>query len=331
MRTLIIVLVLTTLAVAAGLSFVLQAGAQEPPATLEYTCDPPHIPASTETLIRCRAVVTNTGGEVLTHLRLNFAPAASVPSPDLWYFFGGRLDGQPLKVDRGQLMYDLGTLASGEERALDLDVILRVSAPSGAVVSIFNASGKALAQELVVIEPDDVPAPVMSVDLQRNPDYPGRYSAVLTVRDPLRAVDTFTADIDLADGMSIPDKYRRLHPLLGEEIFGDKFHLDTLTLVHPVAPGEDVSTPFDIVLDDPCRGGTLAIVGYLHAPDGVVARPALVDDLPVWSSCSGAVTSLGQGGFGPPAEHLEPALTLAAMLAGVLGFATIGLAIFLVR
>jgi hypothetical protein len=43
------------------------------------------------------------------------------------------------------------------------------------------------------------------------------------------------------------------------------------------------------------------------------------------------VTSLGQGGFGPPAEQVEPALTLAAMLAGIVGFATIGLAIFLVR
>jgi hypothetical protein len=45
----------------------------------------------------------------------------------------------------------------------------------------------------------------------------------------------------------------------------------------------------------------------------------------------GGPSALPAGGFGPPAEQVEPALTLAAMLAGILGFATIGLAIFLVR
>jgi hypothetical protein len=45
----------------------------------------------------------------------------------------------------------------------------------------------------------------------------------------------------------------------------------------------------------------------------------------------GAGVGLPHTGLGPGAERVEPLLTLAAMLAGILGFATIGMAVFLVR
>jgi hypothetical protein len=46
---------------------------------------------------------------------------------------------------------------------------------------------------------------------------------------------------------------------------------------------------------------------------------------------SGPRVGLPQTGLGADAERVEPVLTLAAMVASILGFATIGLAIFIVR
>ncbi|MEX2227049.1 MAG: hypothetical protein WEB52_11440 [Dehalococcoidia bacterium] len=344
MRTLLIVLALAGTAVAAGASFVLQAGAQEQAATLEYTCDPPRAPSGVDTLLRCRAVATNTGSDPLRDVRFNFEPAANLPPPDRFYFFGGRLDGAPFDVDGGQIVYTIGDLAPGEERVLDLDVIVRVpQQPSGAVARLFlPGDGRELARQLVVIEPDDAPPPVtMRLQLSQNTDDPRRFQALLTANDAAREIDTFTADIALFDHMSIPDAYARVEPLLGEEVFGEKFHLTTLHNDPPSPAAVDVSIAFEVSLQEACQGGSLAIVGYIHAPTGEVSRPALLAELPVPDVCltpgvdaagePGAVMSLGQGGFGPPREQVEPLITLVAMLAAILGFAVVGVGIFVVR
>jgi hypothetical protein len=338
MRTLIIVVVLLFVAVAAGASFVVGGGAQQPGATLDYACDTTRIPANVDTLVRCRAVVTNTGQERLSDVRLQFEPAPGVPSPDRWYFFGARLDGAPFEVDRGQIVYDIGRAEPGERFTLDLDIILRVSAPSGAVVSLWLApDGTRLTQQLVVIEPDEAP-PSVTIDLQleQSLEDPHLYVGALQFSSEEYTIDSFTADIALSPGLSIPDGLARTEPLLGEEVFGGKFHLRLVTLDPPATPPATVGVPVEVYAGDPCQGGSLALVGYVHAPDGPVARPSLVTELPVDPDCfggdlPGGVTSLGQGGFAPEQQDVEAAVALIAMLAGILGFATVGLAIFVVR
>ena len=52
MRTLLIIVMLVGVAAIAAASFVLDGGAQQPGATLEYTCDPPRVPANVERPMR---------------------------------------------------------------------------------------------------------------------------------------------------------------------------------------------------------------------------------------------------------------------------------------
>jgi len=335
MRTLLIIVMLVGVAAIAAASFVLDGGAQQPGATLEYTCDPPRVPANVDTLVRCRAVAVAPTDTPLNNVRLSFELAPPVPPPARWYFFGARLglDGVPFEVDPGQTVYDLGEMAPGERTTLDLDIVLRVSAPSGALV-VLSAGEVRLAQELVVIEPDDAPPPVtIELQLAQNTTDLRRFQALLMVNDADRAIDTFTADIGLPAGMSIPDAYARQQPLLGEEVFGEKFHLTTVLNDPPSPAGADVSIGFEIVTDERCQAGTLALVGYIHAPTGEVARPALLTELPEDPECYSAdeVTSLGQGGFGPAQQDVEASVPLVAMLAGILGAAAVGVAIFVVR
>lgn len=335
MRTVIIVLVLAGVAVAAGASFVMRAGAQVPTATLSYDCQPLSVSPGVDAFVRCRAVATNTGSGPLAGVRLQFVPASNLPIPARYYFFGARLDGVPFDVEGGDIEYEIGTIAPGQQRTLDLDVIVRTTEPSGALARLYlSGDGAELAQQLVVIE-SSAPSPGATLDIQVRP-LPGdgrRYTALLTVTSSA-AFDEFTADIGTWEGITVPHAFWRDERMLGEDVFGtNKFHLALARFDPPNPPGAEASIAFEIDTAQPCSGGVLAAVGYLHAPDGQVARPALLAELPVPDACyaAGAVTSLGQGGSGPGQPRLESLASLAAMIAGIAGCAAIALGIYIVR
>jgi hypothetical protein len=338
MKTFLIVAVLVAVALAAASSFFVRAGAQQPRATLDAACDPAALPADTDGLVRCRFVAANTGREPLAGVRFAFVPTDAVPPPARYYFFAARLDGVVLDSGPADLDYPIGDIAPGQERVLEIDAIVRVIQPGGAMALLHTGAGGAnLAQELVLIDPGAPPGVSMRLQLSQNTEDPRRYQALLTVNDPAREIDTFTADIGATSPVTLPEAFVRQEPLLGEEVFGDKLHLLVVRNDTAAPAGSDVAIGFEILVDDPCRSATLAVVGYVHAPDGTIARPALLDELPIPSSCfePGAVTSLGQGGSGPDATAADPAMALIAVLvAGVtaaLGLVAIRRGIGLVR
>jgi hypothetical protein len=339
MRTLVIVLVLTGIALAAGASFIMRAGAQQPTATLSYACDPASVTPGVDTLRRCHARATNTGSVPLTGVRLTFAGANNVPIPARYYFFGARLDGVPFDVQGGDIDFPIGDIAPGEQRTLDLDVIVRVGEPSGAIARLYLAGddGAGLAQQLVTIEPDASapPGAALRVRMTPVPGDPRRYEALLTVTSP-QAFDDFTADVGAWEGITVDRAFWRQERMLGEDVFGtNKFHLTLARFDPPNPPGAEQSIAFEIDTAYPCGGGLIAVVGYLHAPDGQVARPALLAELPVPEGCADAggtaVTSLGRGGFGPEQPQLGSLASLVAMIAGIAGCATVALGIYVVR
>jgi hypothetical protein len=265
------------------------------------------VPAGVDTLLRCRAVARNQSPDTLRDVGFGFAPAGNVPPPARYWFFAARLDGVVQDTGPGDITYQMGDIPPGGERVLELDVIVRVTEPSGAVAFLSpDFGGSTYAQEAVIIEPDDAPPDVsMRLDVSQPSGDPRRYSALLTVRDSQRETDTFTADLGIDDHVSISDAYAREVPFRGEEVWGDKFHLTTVLSDPPVPAGVDQSIAFEMVLDEPCQGGTIGVVGYTHSPDGAVHRPALIVDLPSDETCFGGggddadVTTLARGGFGP--------------------------------
>lgn len=327
MRTLLIVVMLMVVALAAGASFFVRAGAQEPQASLDYVCDPQSVPEGVDTLLRCRVVATNTGTVPLPDVWFGFVPAPDVAIPDRYYFFAARLDGIPLDINSGQINYDLGAIPPGGERVLELDVIVRVTQPSGALAQLYSLeSGYEFAQQTLIIEPSDDPAPVeMRMEAHYGAAGEGTYRSSLAVSGSVEVTE-FTADLGLYENMSIPAVYARQERMQGEDVFGEKFHLP---IVRTAAPTTTSDIPFDVQVEPACSGGTVAAVGYVRAADGTVYRPALLFDLSVPETCyeSGDVTGLARGGFGPqtavgwPVDAIAVALLAAGLLTLVGGVA----------
>lgn len=321
MRSFLIVAALVLVGLAAAASLFVRVDAQEPRATLDYSCDTTRVPSGVDTLLRCRAVARNQSSDVLEDVWFGFGGAGNVPPPDRYYFFAARLDGRVQEPSPGDITYSLGDIAPGVERVLELDVIVRVTQPSGALARLYAGDGTATAydEEAVVIEPDDAaPDVTIRMDLSQPSGDPRRSYALLTVKDSGRATDTFTADLDLAEHMSVPAAYERKVPFLGQEVFGEKFHLTTVLSDPAVAAGVEQSIAFELALDEACQGGTIGVVGYVHSPDGTVQRPALLVDLPTDDSCiggtNGDVTTLARGGFGPSGDAYGIGDLAAALL-----------------
>jgi hypothetical protein len=279
----------------------------------------------------------------LRRVQFGFGAATSLPIPSRYYFFGARLDGTPLAVQAYQIDYALGDMAPGEERTLDLDIIVRVGERSGAVARVYSGEdGRELTQQGIVIEPTDArPEVDVRLDLEPLPGAEVGHVARLVVMDASREVDTLSASVALEGELTIPVAYARQEQFLGEDVFGEKFRL-LVARFTPTSPPSTVERTIEFeVRDAGCGGGMIALVAYVHRTDGSVARPALLADVPfdetlaTHESCVAVsvdgVRSLGQGGFGPDRTTVEATVSLVAMLMGLVGFAAVGLGIYVVR
>ncbi len=147
MRTLIMVAVMVLVALAAGLSFVIKAGAQVAAGTakLEYRCGDgdgslPSIPTDVPTLRSCTATVTNTGSSPLLAANIVFEPSSpGLPAPDSYCFFSAARDGVDQPVRCGTLSYDFGDIAAGAQSTITLRIIVRSTREYGADVVLRTA------------------------------------------------------------------------------------------------------------------------------------------------------------------------------------------------
>ena len=339
MRTLIIVLVLITLAAAAGLSFVLQAGAQDSGnAALEVSCTPQPVPANVDTLISCRFVARNNGPVPYPDARIDLVPASALPIPDRYLFFSASLDGVPFEVGTSQTSFALGEIGTREQRTLVLDVVVRSSRSSGAEAVLVDGSAGEVARAIISSDySGGAPAVQLSATVTQSPDDPHVQRYLIAVSSDVERITYITAEVALPQGYSIPAEF--LRPIFAAGPTPGRVPLTIAEIEPYLPPGDEEIFMFDVRADEGCFGGQMGIVFEMRNDAGSTFRPALIEDIPYVEACAAAAVSDGiggasalpQGGFGPPAEHVEPALTLAAMLAGILGFATIGLAIFLVR
>jgi hypothetical protein len=140
MRTLLLIGLLLSLAVAAGLSFVVTAGAGAG-LTLERECTPDVLERNVDTLVTCTFTVSNSGAATAPDVRLAFE-ASSDRIPDRYRFFSYGLDGAQTPVDPGQLTYDVGDIAPGEEKVAEIGVVLRDSQGFGARTVLTAGPGR---------------------------------------------------------------------------------------------------------------------------------------------------------------------------------------------
>jgi hypothetical protein len=139
MRTLLLVILMTLVAMASGLSFVVRAAAQAPPsAEMEFGCGggPLMIASQELVLVACKAVATNTGQVTLVNPQLEFVPAATLPPPDLYLFWSETHDGVRSAPGEGQLTYDFGDIAAGGLSMIVLEIIVRSTHDFGADVAL---------------------------------------------------------------------------------------------------------------------------------------------------------------------------------------------------
>ncbi|MBI5283765.1 MAG: hypothetical protein HY874_01610 [Chloroflexi bacterium] len=137
MRTLLLVIVMVLLALAAGLSFVLPAAAQrEPSAELAFGCGDTVLASQETVLISCDAVARNTGTVRLSGPQLQFIPAAAVPPPDFYLFWSATHDGVRSTPGEVQLTYDFGDIEPGESSVIELEIIVRSTHDYGADVAL---------------------------------------------------------------------------------------------------------------------------------------------------------------------------------------------------
>lgn len=139
MRTLLLIVGMLLVALAAGLSFVLPAGAQSPPggeATLDATCGPPTVPAGVDSLVTCIFTVRNGGSAALENTQLEFLPDPAVSPPDRFFFFSERLDGVEHETTGNDTVYDLGDIPAGAQRVVEFRIIVRSAHDFGADVEV---------------------------------------------------------------------------------------------------------------------------------------------------------------------------------------------------
>lgn len=141
MRTLLLIVGMLLVALAAGLSFVLPAGAQTsaptPGAvTLDGSCDPPSVPAGVDSLITCTFTMRNGGSAPLAGAQLEFVPGSAVPPPDRYYFFSERLDGVEHETTGNDTVYDLGNVPAGAQRVVEFRIVVRSAHDFGADVEV---------------------------------------------------------------------------------------------------------------------------------------------------------------------------------------------------
>ncbi len=327
MRTLLMVILMMLVAVAAGLSFVLQAAAQEQAsAELEFGCRSDQLRAAVvsgvPTLMTCTATARNTGSVSLAGGQLSFVPASNLPTPDAYYFWSAVHDGVPQTISETQLTYDFGDIAPGASSVIVLEIIVRSTHDYGAdVVLLAQPDQREYARvafhgSVTAAGPGNPPA---TLQLEAAPVSlaPGLYQASLTVTSESEKLVFITADVGLEPDFVIPDRFRRVvdGPRNAPSPLPGRFPLTTVEIEPYAPPGEPEVFIFDIDATGACYGGPIAIVATARTLDGRLLRPALLDYVS-WDGAN-CVSGLPNGGAGPlPARHDALLLALALLLGG---------------
>jgi hypothetical protein len=333
MRTVLLVLVMMVVALAAGLSFVLRAGAQEPPAaTLELACRSDRlraaVPNGLATLVTCTATTGNTGAVPLVDAQLLFMPAANLPTPDFYYFWSEVRDGVPQQVGEAQLAYDLGDIVPGAESVVVFEIIVRSTHDYGADL-VLAAQPDQHEYARVTVHGTVVDGP-SAIGLKLYHDQ----AAGTSVPYGLVVLNYTGAPYDAVRVEMSPGRGVRLEG-------ATEWHLANASprLVadfEPLAPDSELQRAFTVV---PAAGGdcvTAQPVLVVTATQGdQVFHAAAIDD-GVVLNCSGVggggqdgggTSALPAAGFGPPRGRDGSHAGGPALLAGGAGALALGLAL----
>jgi hypothetical protein len=204
MRTLVVVIALVGLALAAGGSFVVRAQDGSTAATLEGGCEPTTLPYAVPTLVHCRVTARNSGDTAIENARTLVLPTSGT-LPDAYYFFRASRDGIGQPVGNGQIEYDYGDLAPGASRTLTVDVIVVATHGYQAQALLLDGDTGGVLTSVAVgadVTSAAPPAPVdieLSRDVTRSGQAPAFTLVVRNTTDsPVRDVS-----IDLAPGSDV--------------------------------------------------------------------------------------------------------------------------------
>jgi hypothetical protein len=329
---LFIIVLLGAVAVAAGASFVVRGGAQQPEgmsAELGGGCDGGHVAPGVDSVVTCLISAINTGGERIDAPRLVFVPAPNVAIPERYFFFSETLDGEPQPTTGADTVYQFNPIEPGESSRIELEIIVNASRPFGAEIQLADEThGVFDRQTFVTTPPDPTEGPTLRV-LQDDSVAPSATSAAFRIEFRDSEVGT------------IPRAGVEAHPGASARVS----HADRGTLGPEgrwLFEVDDVVTPGGFSLsfatestDNQCLYAAPAAVARMTIAGEPVTLAALA---PLPSGCgstgsfdASGVTSLGQGGFGPGQAAVESSVALIAMLLGMFGFAAIGVGIFVVR
>lgn len=318
MRTLFLVLVMLLVALAAGLSFVLPAGAQEQPAaTLEVLCHPPGEPgvvlASRElVLVTCTATARNTGPVLLAGAQLAFVPATTLPPPDTYVFWSELRDGVRQPLGEAQLAYDFGDIPPGAQSVIVLDVIVHSTHDFGAdAVLLAQPDQRVYARDTVrgAVAPEGaatVPATLTRVDVDAAAP-PAWITYELNVMNFGSAPDD-DITVELSPGFGI-----RLDDASGWDLDPTSGHLSAD--FGELAGNSVLRRRLKLVSNTGGCATARPVLVVTARQAGTVRRQPLIDDGLLLNFCGGGDPTLPVTGSGPTPRDRRPlpALPLAAV------------------
>jgi hypothetical protein len=319
MRTVLFVIAMVLLALAAGLSFVLPAAAQsEPWAEMEFGCGPDTMLPSGETvLVSCTGVARNTGPAPILGAQLEFLPAATLPPPDFYLFWSVTHDGVRSIPGEVQLTYDLGDIEPGGFSAIDLEIIVRSTHDYGADVALVG-------------QPDQRELGRATIRGAVSPDGAATALATLTREDDQAAPPLTSATYRLAilnnGDNPYDDVAAELSPGTAVRVEGAsewKPSGEPGRLVSdfgPLAGSATIERAFRLVSANAECATARPVMVVTTSRGGIVRRQPLVDDGLILSPCGGGDLDAGgvklpNGGYGVSAGG-RGMHRLGAMLAG---------------
>ncbi len=330
MRTLLLVVVMVLLALAAGLSFVLPAAAQrEPSAELAFGCGDTVLASQETVLISCDAVARNTGTIRLSGPQLQFIPAAAVPPPDFYLFWSATHDGVRSIPGEVQLTYDFGDIEPGASSVIELEIILRSTHDYGADVALVAEPGMREYGRTTIrgtVTPEGgatVPALLTREDDRRAPPLTDATYRLAVMNFGDTPYDDVSAELSPGTGVNAvgaPDWKPAGDAGRLVADFGSLPGSATIERTFTLAPANRDCTEARPVLVVTTTQG------------GAVRRQPLVDDGVLLNFCGGGEpdpggVTLPHGGFGPSASagraHWpETTLAAAGALCAAMGAAT---------
>jgi hypothetical protein len=331
MRTMILVLAMAALAVATGLSFVLNAAGQtQGSAELDFGCgDRTVVPSGEPTLVTCTAAARNTGSTTLQGAQLEFLPAANLPPPDIYLFWSETRDGVRSVPEMGDLTYDFGDIAPGATSTIALDVIVRSTHDFGADAALLAQPDRREYARKTIRGPvgtdgtERVPITLAREGGETGPTTIATYR--LTIENPGSAefgsvgaeMSPGTDVIVRSAGWQPSGTAGRVSADLGALAPGEQLQRE-LRLAYP---GAAWTAPIAGAVPQGCGNAHPVLVVTIDGPGGRHLQP-VIGESAILGACGqfggGGELSLPRGGSGPAGENREP-LRLAAA-----GVATVG-------